>query len=70
MGRKSLLLSNWAAFLTPAPACSMFRIGDIQNSTVVSPRVHCFMYTWGDGRVTAEGEHIPVCMQELHIDYW
>ncbi len=41
----------------------MFRIADIQRRSVVDPRVKVVMYTWGDGRRTAEGEHIPVMAQ-------
>ncbi len=26
---------------------------------VVQPSVRAYLYTWGEGRVTAEGEHIP-----------
>lgn len=26
---------------------------------VVDPKIKAFMYTWGEGRVTAEGEQIP-----------
>ncbi len=48
----------------------MFRIADIQHSTVVAPKIRAFLYTWGEGRVTAEGELIPVQQQELEIDSW
>ena len=26
---------------------------------VIEPRVRAFLYTWGEGRLTAEGERIP-----------
>lgn len=26
---------------------------------VISPKVQAYLYTWGGGRVTAEGERIP-----------
>ena len=26
---------------------------------MVDPKIKCFMYTWGEGRITAEGERIP-----------
>jgi hypothetical protein len=48
----------------------MFRIGDIQRSTVVSPRIHTYLYTWGDGHRTAEGELLPVQVKEINIDGW
>ncbi len=53
----------------PAP-CSMFRVADMQKSQVVAPSVQAFLYVWGDGLTTAEGQHIPVHVQELQIDVW
>ena len=34
---------------------------------VVAPNLRAFLYTWGAGRVTGEGEHIPVRMEPLQI---
>ncbi|GAX73024.1 hypothetical protein CEUSTIGMA_g476.t1 [Chlamydomonas eustigma] len=48
----------------------MFRIGDIQRSTVVSPRIHTYLYSWGDGHRTAEGEFLPVQVKELDVYGW
>jgi hypothetical protein len=48
----------------------MFRVGDMQRSQVVAPKVQAFLYTWGDGRETAEGEYLPVKAQSLQIDGW
>ncbi len=36
---------------------------------VVSPRVRAFLYTWGGGRVTAEGEHIPFRMDPIELQH-
>ncbi len=36
---------------------------------VVSPRVRAFLYTWGGGRTTAEGEHIPFRADPLKLLY-
>ena len=34
---------------------------------MVAPNLRAFLYTWGAGRVTGEGEHIPVRMEPLQI---
>ncbi len=34
---------------------------------VVSPRLRAFLYTWGGGRTTAEGEHIPFRIDNLAL---
>lgn len=32
--------------------------------------IYCrYLYTWGDGRVTAEGERVPVRVEALDVDY-
>ena len=36
---------------------------------VVEPKVTAWLYSWGEGRVTAEGEHIPCRIEELEIGY-
>jgi hypothetical protein len=36
---------------------------------VVEPAVKCFLYTWGKGRTTAEGEHIPVRIEQMEIHH-
>lgn len=36
---------------------------------MVSPRVRAFLYTWGGGRTTAEGEHIPFRADPLKLLY-
>ena len=28
-----------------------------------------YLYTWGEGRITAEGERIPVRVESLYVDY-
>ena len=33
------------------------------RAQVVEPKVRAYLYTWGDGRHTAEGEFIPVRTQ-------
>lgn len=35
---------------------------------VIAPSVRAFLYTWG-GRKTAEGEKIPVRIEELELGY-
>ncbi|PSC68160.1 E set domain-containing [Micractinium conductrix] len=47
----------------------MFRVADIRRTQVVDPKIKAFMYTWGEGRVTAEGERIPVRCEPLDIGY-
>ncbi|KAK9856462.1 hypothetical protein WJX84_003016 [Apatococcus fuscideae] len=47
----------------------MFRIADLRSTQVVEPKVKAYLYTWGAGRTTAEGEHIPVRIEELDIGY-
>ncbi len=48
----------------------MFRIADIQQRSVTSPAVRALLYTWGphrQGRLTAEGERVPVTVHELPL---
>ncbi|DBB04045.1 hypothetical protein WJX77_007564 [Trebouxia sp. C0004] len=47
----------------------MFRIADIRRTQVIEPQVKAYLYTWGEGRNTAEGEHIPVRIESLEIGY-
>lgn len=47
----------------------MFRIADVRKTQVVQPSVRAYLYTWGEGRVTAEGESIQVRCEQLHIGY-
>lgn len=47
----------------------MFRVADIRATQVVEPRIKVYLYTWGDGRLTAEGECIPVRVEPLQVDY-
>lgn len=45
----------------------MFRVADIRKRTAISPRIRALMYTWGPGHTTAEGEAVPVAVQELEL---
>lgn len=47
----------------------MFRVADIRTTQVVEPKVKAYLYTWGQGRITAEGERIPVRVEPLDVDY-
>ncbi|GAB4816589.1 hypothetical protein N2152v2_003635 [Parachlorella kessleri] len=47
----------------------MFRIADVRKTQVVQPSIRAYLYTWGEGRVTAEGEKIPVRCEELNLGY-
>lgn len=47
----------------------MFRVADIRSTQVVDPKIKAFMYTWGGGRITAEGEKIPVRCEALELGY-
>jgi hypothetical protein len=47
----------------------MFRIADVRNAQVVEPKVRAYLYTWGEGRKTAEGEKIPVRVESIELDY-
>ena len=46
--------------LLPPPLCAATATTVLQ---VVDPKIKAFMYTWGEGRVTAEGERIPGAVQ-------
>ncbi len=39
------------------------------GAQVVEPKVAAYLYTWGEGRMTAEGEHIPVRVEVLDVGY-
>ena len=56
--------------ISPPPSQFQFRVADIQHSTVVAPKISAFLYTWGAGAFTSEGERLPVKMRELRIDGW
>ncbi|KAL4443440.1 hypothetical protein ABPG75_011177 [Micractinium tetrahymenae] len=47
----------------------LFRVADVRRTQVIEPRVKAFLYTWGEGRVTAEGEYIPVRCEQLDLAY-
>lgn len=47
----------------------MFRIADVRNAQVVEPKVRAYLYTWGEGRITAENERIPVRVESIELDY-
>ncbi|KAI8110913.1 hypothetical protein M9434_004487 [Picochlorum sp. BPE23] len=47
----------------------MFRIADVRNAQVVEPKVRAYLYTWGEGRITAESERIPVRVEPIELDY-
>ncbi len=36
---------------------------------VVEPKVRAYLYTWGEGRMTAEGEFIPCRVESLDVGY-
>lgn len=68
---RTILLSD-SAVICRRDGCLklMFRVADIQRSKVVSPTILAVLYTWGDGRLTAEGESIPVQSFDLKLDPW
>lgn len=45
----------------------MFRVGDVQKTQVVDPKVKAYLYTFGRGRRTAEGETVPVRVEPLDL---
>ncbi|KAK9825397.1 hypothetical protein WJX81_000403 [Elliptochloris bilobata] len=47
----------------------MFRVADFRRTPVVEPKAKAYLYTWGQGRTTSEGEFIPVRVEELNIGY-
>ncbi|EIE26204.1 E set domain-containing protein [Coccomyxa subellipsoidea C-169] len=62
---RTVFISDCAAIARRDGALKfMFRVAD-----VVSPRVRAFLYTWGGGRTTAEGEHIPFRADPLRLLY-
>ena len=44
-------------------------MGSCDGAQVVEPKVAAYLYTWGEGRMTAEGEHIPVRVDVLDVGY-
>ena len=44
-------------------------MGSMSGAQVVEPKVAAYLYTWGEGRMTAEGEHIPVRVEVLDVGY-
>ena len=46
----------------------MFRLADVRSTQVTEARLKVFLYTWGEGRITAEGEAIPVRVEELDLN--
>ena len=46
----------------------MFRVADIRKRTAIAPRLRCLLYSWA-GRVTMEGERVPVAVTELGLEY-
>jgi len=46
------------------PTRSMFRVADIQKlRQVINPRINAYLYTWGPGIKTQEGEQLAVRVQ-------
>lgn len=41
----------------------MFRVADIQERQVVNPELRAYLFTWGQGHTTTEGERIPASVQ-------
>lgn len=39
------------------------------SGQVVEPKVRAYLYTWGEGRMTAEGEFIPCRVESLDVGY-
>jgi hypothetical protein len=46
----------------------MFRLADVRERQVVNRVVKAFLDTWEE-RVTCEGEHVPVRVQPLELEY-
>jgi len=44
-------------------------IVSVSKLQVVEPKVRAYLYTWGEGRMTAEGEFIPVRVESLDVGY-
>lgn len=38
-----------------------------RSHTACDAKLHAYLYTWGDGRQTLEGEHIPVRVEPLEL---
>ena len=47
----------------------MFRVADIRKRTSMAPALSAQLYTWAGGRRTAEGEAVPVLVQDLPLNY-
>ena len=45
----------------------MFRVADIREYAIIDPKVRASLYIWGPGRTTAEGEHVPLEVQQLAV---
>eukprot|EP00798_Chlamydomonas_sp_ICE-L_P014778 gene14778-20828_t len=48
----------------------MLRVADIKSSHIVGPTLKAVLYTWGPGRVTQEGEILPVRRQNVKFEPW
>ena len=69
-GRGNAIIISEAACLARRDGAAkfMFRVADIRQRTSMSPLLTAQLYTWGDRR-TAEGEAIPVLVQDLPLTY-
>lgn len=45
----------------------MFRIADVRATQVINPKISAYLYSFGEGRVTAEGERTPVRVEPLKV---
>lgn len=45
----------------------MFRVADIREYAIIDPKIRGSLYIWGPGRNTAEGEHVPLDVQQLDM---
>ena len=43
------------------------RVADVRVTQVTEARIRAFLFTWGGGRVTSEGEAIPVRVERLPL---
>jgi len=67
---RSILVSNKAVISRRDGILKfMFRIADLRSAQVVEPKVRAYLYTWGEGRKTAEEEKIPVRVESIELDY-
>ena len=62
-------VSHYHRFVSILSACMGGAQACCLAVKVVEPKVTAYLYTWGEGRITSEGENIAVRTEQLEIGY-